>query len=792
MGSPTGDPRRKPLPSAKRLVAGGGRYVANISSPGMLHAAFVRSVQAHARVGAIDPAPAMAIPGVQAVFCLSDLERMGMGKLPVGWVLPGQHAVANDVLARDRVRYVGEPVAVVVAASQSAAEEGADAVSVDYQPLAAVTDVDRALAPGAPLLHPEWGENVMGRLTLDTGDADAAFAEAAVVVADRFHVGRTACAPMEGRGAVASYDRFRDEITLVSSTQCPHHVRNDLAACLGRPEGSIRVVAPDVGGSFGAKDNASGPEAVLCQLAAHLGASLRWIEGRSEQLAATGHSREQVFEVELAADGRGRVLAVRGRVLLDVGAYSSIHGMGTAVYAVSLLPGPYRIESCRLEALGVMTNKAPSGAYRGYGAPEATFVLEGLMDRLARRLDLDPAEIRKRNLLPPGVFPYRTASGLSYDECDLPRLLDRALERSGYQEFRSARSSGGGQEGDAREGMGIACCVLMGGFGPSHQAASSGMHYGGYETAAVRVDADGRATVFTGLPTQGQGLDGALAQICAARLGLDPAEDVTVVAGDTAVTPYSPVGPIASRGAAVGGSAVRRAADKVAGDLERAASIMLEAPPSVVELTDRRAVVRGSPGRGLPLATIASAVKRGSLQDQGVDPTLEAVCSFEPPEQTYSFAFHVARVRLDPETGLVTVPRYYAISDCGTLINPAVVEGQIVGGIVQGIGGALTEEAVYSAEGQPLATTSMDYLVPTAVEAPHVEAEFVETPTSRTATGARGAGELGIIGPAAAIAAAIADALGPDLEAPTRTPMTPERVWRLLAGSGRAGERLPA
>jgi carbon-monoxide dehydrogenase large subunit len=758
----------------------------------MLHAVFVRSVWAHARLGAIDREPALAIPGVQAVFCFADLERMGVGKLPVGWVLPGQHASSNDVLARDRVRYVGEPVAVVLAGSQAAAEEGAEAVSIDYEPLAALTHVDQALAPAAPLLHQEWGENIMARHAVDTGDAEAAFADAAIVVAERFHLGRTVCAPMEGRGAVATYDRFRDEITLVSSTQCPHHVRADLAACLGRPERSIRVVAPDVGGSFGAKDNASGPEAVICLLAAHMGSPVRWIEGRGEQLAATGHSREQIFEVELAADEHGRALAVRGRLLLDVGAYSSIHGMGTAVYALSLLPGPYRIENYRLEALGVMTNKAPSGAYRGYGAPEAAFVIEGLLDRLARRLGMDPAEIRKRNLLSPGMFPYRTASGLCYDESDLPGLLARALERSGYQEFRMTHPFGRTRDGPTREGMGIACCVLMGGFGPSHQATSAGMRYGGYETAVVRIDADGRATVFTGLPTQGQGLDTALAQICAARLGLDPAEDVTVVAGDTAITPYSPVGPIASRGAAVGGSAVRRAADKVAEGLERAASIMLEAPPSIVELTGRRAVVRGAPGRGLPLSAVASAVKRGSFQDQGVDPTLEAVCSFEPPDQTYSFAVHVARVRLDPETGLVTVQRYYAISDCGTLINPAVVEGQIVGGIVQGIGGALMEEAAYSAEGQPLATTPMNYLIPTAVEAPRVEAEFVETPTPRSATGARGAGELGIIGPAAAIAAAIADAFGPGLEPPARTPMTPERVWRLLAGPGRSGERLPA
>jgi carbon-monoxide dehydrogenase large subunit len=775
------DPRSLPLPSAARLAAGQGQYVASISLPGMLYAAFARSDQAHARITAIDPKPALAVPGARAVFCLADLKHMGARPLPVGWVLPFQHASGIDIMAGDRVRYAGEPVAVVVAESPEAAEDAAMAVSVDYEPLPAVTDVDQALKPGAPLLHPEWRENVLARSAVDTGDVDAAFADASVIVADRFRFGRAACSPMETRGAVATYDRWRDEITLVASTQCPHHVRADLASCLGRPEGSIRVVAPDVGGGFGSKDHGSGPEAVLCLLAAHMGYPVKWIEERGEHLAATGHSRGQVFDVELAADSSGLVLALRGRLLLDVGAYSSTHGIGAAICALWLLPGPYRIGNYRLEVTGVYTNKAPSGAYRGYGAPEAAFVIEGLMDRLARQLQLDPAEIRQRNLLTPAEFPYQTASGLVYDGCDLPRLLGTALDRSGYQQFRAANPLKD-RDGPVREGMGIACCVLMGGFGRSRQAVSAGMHYGGYETATVRMDADGGATVLTGLPAQGQGLDSALAQVCAGRLGIT-AGDVRVVAGDTAVTPRSPVGPIASRGAAVGGSAVALAADKVAGDLVHAAAITLRERPSDIVLTGRFATVRGAPEEiAVSLHSLATAIKRGDFLEEGIDPALEATCTWEPPEQTYSFAVHVAGVGVDPETGLVKVLRYYTLSDCGTLINPAVVEGQITGGVVQGIGGALMEEAAYDDDGQPLATSFADYLLPTAADVPCVEAEFTETPTPRTATGARGAGELGIIGPAAAIAGAIADALGPDLKAPARIPMTPARVWKLLAG----------
>ncbi len=696
MSGPSIDPkdaRSIPRLQARRLVLGGGRYVADIASEGSLHVAFVRSPFPAALVRGVEVQQALRTPGVRGVFTLRDLRAMGAGALRVGWVLPGQRATEVELMAGDRVRFVGDPVAVVVADSMALAEEAAELVSVDYEPSPAVSDVDRALEPGSPLVHPEWGDNRMASAVVESGDADAAFSAADVVVSERFRVGRSAAMPLEPRGVLASYDGFTGEITLVSSTQSPHHVRADLAECLGRDERSIRVIAPDVGGSFGAKDHASAPEAVCCALAMHLRRPVRWIETRSEHVASTGHSREQTYDVELAADGEGRILGMRGRLLFDAGAYASSHGMGTAIYSAALLPSVYRFSDYRLEAIAVMTNKAPSGAYRGYGAPEAAFVIESLVDALARRIGIDPVEVRRRNVLSRDELPYRTASGCVYDQADYPRVMDLALKAAGYESFRSDHPFGRTADADG-EGIGVACTVLMGGFGSSREAIRAGMSYGGYETALVRMDAEAKVSVLSGLPTQGQGIDTALAQVCAARLGLDPGSDVTVVAGDTAMTPASPVGPVGSRGVAVGGSAVDVAAGRVAEDVRRAAAAMLEASPDDIELQGARAFVRGAPDRGFRLDEVAAAIKRGELIDQGVDPTLEATASFDPPDFTYSFSVHVARVRVDAATGAVAVTGYATASDCGTLINPAIVRGQIEGAVIQGIGGALLQEQV--------------------------------------------------------------------------------------------------
>jgi carbon-monoxide dehydrogenase large subunit len=768
--------RSIPAREAARLVRSGGVYLDDLDDAGCLHAVFVRSPVGHALVTAVDVAAAGRAPGVRGVFHEGDLENLGAGRIRVGWCVPGQRSIDNPLLAGDRARYAGEPLAVVLADDRYLAEDAAALVDITYEPRAAVTTVEHALAAGTELLYPEWGDNVLARMTLGSGEPDAHFAGAAHLVRDRFHVGRASGVPMETRSAMARPDPLTGRLDVYASVQSTHHVRAQLADVLGCSESEIRVVAPDVGGSFGVKDHLAPEIATVALLAHRLGLAVKWVEDRGEHLAACPQSREQVWDVELAADAEARILAVRGTLWFDAGAHSGAHGIGTAVYSASLLPGPYALADYRLEVIGVVTNKAPSAAYRGYGGPEAAFVIEGLVDRLARRTGLDPAEVRRRNIIPPDRFPYTNAAGIAYDVADHRRVLDMALEAAGYDELRSERQPGSGR------GVGIACVVQPGGFGPSRAAVEAGMAYGGFETAAVRMDATGRATVLTGLTSQGQGVTTALAQVCAEVLGVDAERDVTVIAGDTAVTPFSPVGAIASRGATVGGGAVSLAASELAEKLRSAAQVRLEAAAGDIELRDGVAAVRGSPGEEVPIAELAAAVTRGELLPDGVPPGLDAVATYEPSGETVSYGAHVAIVRVDSGTGDVVVERYVCVTDCGTLINPAIVEGQIAGAVAQGIGGALYEEFRYADDGSALTFTLSDYRLPTAVDVPRIDARFVETPTPVTPTGARGAGEIGINGPAAAIANAIADALGPECGHPDRTPFTPERVWQLIHG----------
>ncbi|MDX6565852.1 MAG: aerobic carbon-monoxide dehydrogenase large subunit [Gaiellales bacterium] len=769
------DPRSIPDRHAARLAAAGGSYVDDLDERGCLHAAIVRAAVPHARLGAIDATRALALPGVVGVFDQAALDAMGAGRIRVGWVVSGQRGAENDILARDRLRYVGEPVAVVLARDRYVAEDAVDLVVVEREPLAAVTGVEEALADGAPLLHPAWGDNVLARHHVGEGDPAGRFAEASHVVGERFVLGRAAAMPMETRGALVHVHRLTGQLDVHASVQSPHHVRGQLAEALGCAESHVRVVAPDVGGSFGAKDHLAPEIAAIALLARETGCDVKWIEDRHEHLVACPHSREQLCDVEVAADDDGRILALRGRILFDAGAYSGAHGIGTAIYSASIMPGPYAISDYELDVIGVVTNKAPSAAYRGYGGPEATFVREGLVDRLARRLGLDPAEVRRRNLISRSAFPYRNAAGLVYDEADHGQVLERALQLAGY-EARPSRADDGNAVG-----LGIACVVQPGGFGPSRAAADAGMLYGGFETATVRMDATGHAVLLTGMSSQGQGIDTALAQVCAAELGLDPEHDVTVIAGDTAATPYSPVGAIASRGAAVGGGAVKRAAAELAARLAQTAALLLEAAPGDIVLGGRRARVRGSGHVGIPIATVASALQRGAVVPDGVAPGLEVTATYDPVGETTSYGTHVARVRVDRETGEVALERYVCVHDCGHLINPGIVRGQIVGAVVQGIGGALFEEVRYGADGSFLSGSLNEYRLPTTADVPRIDAEFLELPTTATPTGSRGAGEIGIDGPAAAIANAIGDALGSTRCHPSRTPMTPRRIWQLEA-----------
>ena len=756
------DPRSIRLLDAPRLVHGRGRYLDDLDEGGALHAVFVRSIYPHALIVRVDASAALAMDGVTAVHTQSDLERWGVRRLPVGWCVPGQRAVDNPLLADGRVRFVGEPVAVVLADDPYLAEDAAWQVAVEYDALPAVADAERALEPDAELLYPEWGGNVLASMQVGDGDTDAAFERAEHVIADRFHVGRSTGMPIETRAALAWLDPGSQRLELTASVQSAHHARMDLAEGLDMAESDVRVIPADVGGSFGVKDHLSPEEAVVCALARHTGRAVKWVEDRHEHLSACVHSREQVYQLELAADGEGRLLGLRGRLLLDAGASSGNHGIGTALYAASALPGPYLLDAYRLEVLGVVTNKSPSAAYRGYGGPEAAFAIEGLLDELARRLGIDSVEIRRRNLIPAGAFPYTSAGGLVYDRADHRHALDRALKLAGEAPGGAHVPAAGGR----RRGVGVACIIQRGGFGPSRAALGAGMRFGGFETVQVRMDATGRVVVYTGLSTQGQGIETAIAQICAARLGIDPERDVIVVCGDTATTPFSPVGSIASRGVAVGGSAAFRAAGLLRDKLVAAAAHLLEASAADIQLMGGAAAVRGTPDRRVPIARLARALQTGEFIPEGDTPGLEAMATYEPVDETTSYGAHVAVVDVDPGTGHVTVVRYVTVTDCGVLINPRTVTGQIAGVVVQGIGGALHEELVYGEDGQFLSPTLAEYHLPTSADVPPITIELIETPTPLTPTGARGAGEIGITGPGAAIASAIADALGPNAPRP--------------------------
>jgi carbon-monoxide dehydrogenase large subunit len=771
----TDDPRAIRLPGASRLVHGRGRYLDDVPDGGALHAVFVRSIHAHATIRGVDPAAALTLPGVVSVSTQEDLERWGVHEQPVGWCVPGQRIVANPLLARGRVRFIGEPVAVVLAEDPYVAEDAAWLVDVAYEPLDAVAEAARALGPGAPLLYPEWGDNVLGRIVVGDGDVDAAFDAAAHVVSASFHMGRSTGMPIETRGALARFDTDGARLELVASIQSAHHARMDLAEVLGMAESDVRVIAPDVGGSFGVKDHLSPEEAVVCAVARQCRQPVKWVEDRHEHLAGCVHSREQIHELEVAADAEGGLLGLRGRVLFDAGATSGNHGIGTALYAATVLSGPYALDASRVEVIGVVTNKTPSAAYRGYGGPEAAFAIEGLLDELARRVGVDAVEIRRRNLISADAFPYTNPAGLIYDRADHGRALGRALELAGSAPGRAHDVTADGW----RRGVGVACIIQRGGFGPSQAAVEAGMRFGGFETVQVRMDATGRAVVYTGLSTQGQGIDTAVAQIVAAQLGLDPVRDVTVVCGDTQTTPFSPVGAISSRGVAVGGSAAFRAAGILREKLRAVAAHVLEAAPADVELADGAAAVRGSPGRAVPIPRLARALQTGEIIPNGSTPGLEAIATYEPVDETTSYGAHVAVVDVHAATGRVVVARYVAVTDCGVLINPRTVRGQIAGAVVQGIGGALYEDLAYDEEGQFLAPTLGEYHMPTAADVPPITIELLETPTPLNPIGARGAGEIGITGPGAAIAGAVADALG---AAPRRLPLTPPRVWELAQG----------
>jgi len=761
-----------------RYLTGRGRFVDDMSPAGCLHAAVLRSSHAHARIVAIRTEAARAYPGVAAVFTFESLG--GLKPIPEAGVAPPPlksrvgfqvRSALQYPLVRDTVRYVGEPVALVVAESRYAAEDALERIEVEYDPLPVVVDVEAGIRPEAPRIHEDWPDNLAVSFTAQVGDPDAVFRTAPVVIAERIAVQRYAGMPLEPRAVLAVPDTRDGGIAVWDSTQLPHLVQKTLMEALGLPAHRVRVVTPDVGGGFGTKCSIY-PEDVLIPVAAmRLGHPVKWVETRREHLQSATHSREQLHDVKLAATREGVILALDDRFLLDQGVYNP-WGIVQPYNTVGHMLGPFRIPHARFEAKSVVTNKTPHAPYRGAGRPEAVFVMDRMVDRLAREVGLDPAEVRRRNFIRADEMPYdvgllyRDGNPLVYDGGDFNATLESALQAAGYDGIR--REQAALRQRGVYRGVGISSYVEGTGIGP-------------FEGAVVRLDASGKVLVATGACSQGQGHETVYAQIVADALGVTPA-DVTIVGGDTAAIPFG-VGTFASRSMVMAGNAIAEASRVVREKLLAAAASLLEASPPDLEVEGGRVFVRGSADRGLTFPAIMQAGLPTFAGPGRGEPVFEASSYMSVPTVTFAHAVHVAVVEVDPETGAVKLIRYVVAHDCGLVVNPMLVDGQIHGGVAQGIGGGLYEAIRYDEAGQLLTGTLMEYHVPAADEVPFIDTIHMESRSSRNPMGVKGVGEGGAISPPAAIANAVEDALLPFGIKITTAPVTPSLILSLLSKS---------
>ncbi|NJN15549.1 MAG: molybdopterin-dependent oxidoreductase [Oscillochloris sp.] len=749
-----------------RLIRGAGSYVGDLKLPGMLHVAIVRSPYAHAEITAIDPAPALAIPGVVAVITgrdlLDDCAPLPLASSGEGGSGPTSYAGrVRHVLAIERVRHVGEPVAAIIAERFEAAVDAAEALDVSYVPLPAVADPLAAIEPAAPLIFADLENNIDHSRRRQKGDPDAAFAAAPHTVRLRMRNQRLFGFPMEGRAVAAAPDPAGG-LTLWTSTQTPHQIRSQVAKVIGCAENELRVIAPDVGGGFGVKIGIYPEDALLAALARRLNRPLRWVEGRLEHVLATTHGRGQTCDMEAAVAADGTITALRMWVVADLGAYPLAPGLPDLTTAMAT--GVYHIPNIDLEATCVYTNTTPVAAYRGAGRPEAAFYIERLIDRIAAELQMDPVDVRRRNFIPPDAFPYKTPTGLTYDSGEYNRALTKALEIANYAELR--REQAELRAGGSRMllGIGTACYVEMCGFGP-------------YESAQIKVEPSGTVTITTGISPHGQGTGTTFAQIMADQIGAD-FDKIIVKHSDTAITPMG-VGTMGSRSLAVGGAALVRAGDKIRAKAIKLAAYIREASPEDIELVDGRYQVRGVPDSALTLAEIARRAYSNRLPAE-IDPGLEAVDYFRPPELIYPFGAHVAVVEVDTDTGAVRIRSYVSVDDCGPRISPIIVAGQIHGGLAQGIAQALLEEVVYDEGGQLVSGSLMDYALPRADFFPEFTLDKTETPTPLNPLGVKGIGEAATIGSTPAIANAVIDALSHLGVRHVDIPLRSEKVWRAI------------
>ena len=761
MVAEVGSPRKRV--EDPRLITGAGRYLDDLSPPGTLHLAILRSPHAHARIMALHVGEAARQPGVVAAIGGADVAHLGsIPVFPIGpnILLPPQLPLAQGV-----VRMVGDPVAAVVAESRVLATDALEQIRVEYEPLPAVADVESAAAEGAPQLHENVPDNVVFRWNRRAGDVEGAFAAAHKVVELRIAHARVAPVSMEPRGLLAQWDPLREELTVWSSTQAPFRIRLDLAAVLGIAEERIRVITPDVGGGFGAKLHIYREDALACFLAIRTGRPVKWVASRIEDLTTTQGAREEVDLVEAACDAAGRVTALRVRNLSNLGAYLNLYTCVGPVRVMLMSTGAYRIPNVDAEVVGVLTNTAPTGPYRGAGRPEAAFVAERMIEEVARELGMDPAEVRRRNFIPPEEFPYTLPTGQVYDSGDYGKALDRLFELIDYAALRR-------EQADRRArgelvGIGLATYIESTGGG-------------GWESATVRVERTGGVTAVTGACPQGQGHETVFAQIVADALGV-PFEKVAVRYGDTAATPPA-IGTFGSRSTPIAGGSLAEAAGKIREKALAIAAGLLEAQPADLEYADGGVRVKGVPEQSVPLGRIAQVAWAGMGLPPGVAPGLEETVFFLPKGEAVSFGAYLVMVSLDPDTGRIRIERLVAVDDCGTVINPRLFEGQVHGSLAQGLGQALLEDLRYGPDGQLLAGSLLDYAVPTARQMPPFELARTVTPSPHNLLGAKGVGEAGCIGGPPAVVNAVLDALAPLGVRQIDMPLTAERVWRALHG----------
>jgi aerobic carbon-monoxide dehydrogenase large subunit len=763
-----------------RLIQGRGTYVDDIALVSMQHLAFKRSDVAHGRIRSIDTSAAEAMEGVEAVFTGAQIAEF-LAPMPIGTPFPSPD---HRAVAVDTVRYGGEPVAVVVASDRYVARDAADAIVVAYDTLPAVVDLELAMTGQPTVIHPAFPNNLAVALVpsgtgvsasgdVDDSAIDDAFARAEVVISQRMVNQRLAPSAMEPRGVVAHYEPGKGTMTIWSSTQNPHILRTFIAAMTGLGQDQVRAIAPEVGGGFGAKINIYAEEYVAAAISKRLGIPVKWAEDRSEAFVATTHGRDILGYVDLAAKRDGTVLGLKMRLIADIGAYNMLLTAAIPTLTMMMANATYRIPAIRTTLTEVFTNKTPTDAYRGAGRPEATYFVERAMDMLARELKMDPAELRRKNFIQPHQFPFATQMGATYDSGDYEKALDKALETAQWERLKAERDAARAQ--GRLVGLGLAMYVEVCGIGPS-----SSLPTGGWEHSQVTIERDGRISATTGASPHGQGNETTFAQMLADQFGV-PLEHITILHGDTGVVKQG-IGSFGSRSQAVGGTALHMAGAKVKTKMAKFAAALLEAHEDDLVFENGMISVKGSPASGKSFASVASHAYIPVPLPEGLEPGLSDEAFFEPANNTYPFGCHIAMLEIDRETGETTLLKFVAVDDAGNLINPLIVEGQIHGGLAQGIGQALIEEVVYSDEGQLLTGSFMDYALPRAIDFPHFELEATVTPTPLNPMGAKGVGEAGTLGSTPTVVAAAVDALSEFGVKHIDMMLRPEKLWRIIQG----------